>query len=412
MKSFFFLISFSLFSYFSIAQDSTFRFPAEWEHQQGVILAWDGETLRDTTTCRIIEALHLETTIYLLIDQDSLLPKIKKQLLTYQIDTDKIKFIPHYPAYFWMRDPGPLFLKNAKGEKAVACFNWTRYGIYNGVFSKEQIPRYDSLSGLLDDYFADYFQIPKIKSEITFEGGAIDVNSKGTMLGIKEMALQRNPNKSLAYIESEVKRLLGLKKIIWLSEGLIEDKYFPNMGPMTKNYYSWGANMHVDEFCRFVNDTTVIFLKMSKKEAKESPINQLNYPILAKNYQILQQARTAEGKKLTIYRVPLPDFNLIVRPFKVDEKNIQSYKQFGHQLGDTVFDVPACSYLNFLITNQSVLVAKYWKPGMPESQKQKDKEVLDLFKKVFPKHKIVQIYPYGVNLGGGGIHCITQQIPK
>ncbi|MDX2301645.1 MAG: agmatine deiminase family protein [Microscillaceae bacterium] len=394
------------------AQSDAYRFPAEWEEQQGVILSWDGELLRDTTTCRIVEALHQEIDVYLLIKHDSLLYKVKNKLSEYQIDVNRVKFIDSSPAFFWMRDPGPLFLKNNRGEQAVACFQWSDYGIYNGVFSKQIMSQDDTLDGLTDEYFADYFKLPKIKSDIRFEGGAIDVNSTGTMLGIKDMALQRNPGKSLAEIELELKRVLGLKKIIWLSEGLIEDKYFPDLGPMVLNYFSWGANMHVDEFCRFVNDTTVLFLKMSKEESKESPVNALNYPIIEKNYKILQKARTAEGKKLTIYRVPLPNFDLIVRTIQVDEKNVEFYGKFGHKVGDSVFDVPASSYLNFLISNESVLVAKYWKPGMPESQKQKDTEVLELLQKLFPTRKIIQINPYGVNFGGGGIHCITQQIPR
>jgi len=80
--------------------------------------------------------------------------------------------------------------------------------------------------------------------------------------------------------------------------------------------------------------------------------------------------------------------------------------------GDPIQQIIASSYLNFLVTNGCVLVAAYYKEGMPESTKQKDSEAANILRKVFPGRDIIQIYEIdNVNSGGGGIHCITQQEP-
>ena len=68
--------------------------------------------------------------------------------------------------------------------------------------------------------------------------------------------------------------------------------------------------------------------------------------------------------------------------------------------------------MNFFISNDVVLIAKYWKVGMPESEKKKDEEVEKILRQVFPERKIIQINPLAINRGGGGIHCATQQQPK
>jgi agmatine deiminase len=90
---------------------------------------------------------------------------------------------------------------------------------------------------------ARQLNLPIIKSDYFFEGGGIESNGKGTLLMIRDMALQRNPDKSIAEIENELKRTLGARKIIWLEKGLIEDKQFPNGAPFFENYYG-GRGKH------------------------------------------------------------------------------------------------------------------------------------------------------------------------
>ena len=265
--------------------------------------------------------------------------------------------------------------------------------------------------GKWDERLAKYLNIPITKSDFVFEAGGVEANGKGTFLVIKEMAIQRNPGKSITEIENELKRKLGAKKIIWLAKGLVEDKQFPNMGPFFKNYFGGGANMHIDELCRFVDEATVVLPFILKEDVNKSPVDSINYEILEENYNILKHSKTAEGRELKIIRIPMPEIEQLKFSIPVNENNLSEYKKFGFVIGDTVFRIPASSYCNFFISNNTVIVPKYWKPGMTETQRTKDESVYNLFKQLFPKSKIIQIYSISVNRGGGGIHCMTHEQP-
>lgn len=88
--------------------------------------------------------------------------------------------------------------------------------------------------GEYDERLASQLNINVIKSDFIFERGGIETNGNGTFCIIKEMALQRNPGKTIDEIELELKRTLGAKKIIWLKDGFIEDKIFNNYGPFIR----------------------------------------------------------------------------------------------------------------------------------------------------------------------------------
>ena len=73
--------------------------------------------------------------------------------------------------------------------------------------------------------------------------------------------------------------------------------------------------------------------------------------------------------------------------------------------------VPACSYNNFVITNEVVLAQSYWKPGMPGLVRQRDEESIAILQQAFPEREIIAVDPMALHFGGGGLHCITQQEP-
>jgi agmatine deiminase len=403
VQLFFFLV----FPLLGIAQ--TFRVPAEWEKQEKVWLTWSGFPECDSVTCRIIEALQPHVQISLNIAYDQLKTSAEKYLSTYDINTSKINFVIDGYADIWTRDP-VFFVKDEQGKLNVVCFNYSYYGLYPGILAPP-IPDNIDMAGKWDERLAQYLNIPAIKSDFVFEGGGIEANGNGTFLIIKEMAVQRNPDRSISEIENELRRTLGAKKIIWLNRGLIEDRQFPKMGPFFRNYFGGGANMHVDELCRFVNDRTVILPCISIEEKSKSPVDSINYEMLEENYSILKQATTAEGDSITIVRIPMPEIEQLKLVLPVNNSNYSAYKKFGFNTGDTVYRLPAASYCNFFVSNGIVLIPKYWKPGMTETQKEKDEEVYKIFKQLLPDSKIIQIYTLSVNRWGGGIHCITHEQP-
>ncbi|MFZ1288560.1 MAG: agmatine deiminase family protein, partial [Melioribacteraceae bacterium] len=180
--------------------------------------------------------------------------------------------------------------------------------------------------------------------------------------------------------------------------------------------FTGGANGHIDEVARFVSPNTILLAQIDEEERKQNPVSNVDYDILEENYERLKKTTDLEGKPFRIIRVPSPNLNdsdyyteLIVSDEwrKESGLNLSSFAN-----GDTIRITKAVSYMNFFISNQVVLIPKYWNEGMPESEKRKDEEVKNLFTTLFPVKEIVQINPIAINRGGGGIHCVTQQQPK
>lgn len=402
-----------IFSYFFIshflANAQLIRIPAEWEKQEKVWLTWFGNERRDSVTCRVIEALQPQVKLSLNVASNSVKTDVQTYIAKYKIDTSSIEFVIDPYIDFFTRDY-IFFVKDIVEKLKVVCFDYSSYGMYPRIYGK-QMPEEEKIFGKWDERMAEKMNLPIVTSDYVFEGGGIEANGSGTFMIIKEMATQRNPNKSITEIENELKRTLGARKIIWLRNGLIEDRIFPNFGPYYKNYFGGGANMHIDELCRFVDENTIVLPYISSQDKDKSPTDSINYPMLEANFKMLQNVTTANGKKLNIIRIPMPEIEQLKYTLTASESDFKQFKDFGINKGDTIFRIPAASYCNFFISNQVVLIPKYWKAGMSESQKQKDEEVNIIFSKLFPNKQIIQIYALEVNRGGGGIHCMTHELP-
>lgn len=386
----------------------TVRIPAEWEKQEKVWLSWFGQERRDSTSCRVIEALQPHVPLSINVESDSMKMAAIQYMSGYNIDVSKLDFVKDAYADFYIRDY-VFFVKDAAEKLQIVCFDYSSYGMYPDLLGP--MTEEEGRFGKWDERLAEKMRVPAVTSDYVFEGGGIESNGKGTFLVIKEMALQRNPKKTIPEIEAELKRTLGARKIIWLANGLIEDRLFPNFGPFYKNYFGGGANMHVDELCRFTDETTVVLPYISAADKAKSPVDSINHPMLETNYEILKNATTADGKKIKIIRIPMPEIEQLKYAMVIEQSDIKRFRDFGFNAGDTIYRLPAASYCNYFISNNVVLLQKYWKPGMPETQKQKDEEVRKIFAQLFPDRQIIQIHSRTVNRGGGGLHCMTHEVP-
>lgn len=374
-----------------------------------VYLSWFGAERRDSVSCDIIRALQPHVRLTMNVGSELSKTNAMKYMATQNIDTSKIEFVIDPNVDYFVRDYA-VFVKDKANKLQIVDFAYSAYGLYPQM-SGTPMPVSEKKYGEWEERLSKQLNLPVIKSDYFFEGGGIEANGKGTLMIIKDMAIQRNPDKTIAEMENELKRTLGARKIIWLEKGLIEDRMFPKLGPFYQNYYGGGANMHVDELARFVNETTVVLPYIPADEKDKSPADALNYPMLEANFKILQAATTADGKKLKIIRIPMPESEQLKFTLTVDDSNLRSYERNGFKKGDTIYRVPAASYANFFISNKVVLIPKYWKEGMPESQKRKDEEMRQTFVKLFPGREVVQIFTLGINRGGGGIHCATNELP-
>jgi agmatine deiminase len=407
-----------------------FYMPAEWEQHDAVWLGWEKDSLRGyyPAVVNIIKALSGNVTVKIAFHNDTLLQEAKAYLAAQGVDSTMYKTYIMPGERYWIRDHGAAFLVNGKGELGVADFAWNAYGYpgfldvkYNG--NKDSVTHYLNLrkefrnkTAMVDSLMAVAEAATILKTDVKHEGGAIEVNGAGTLILCEATVFQRNPELKKEYIETEFKRVLGVSNIVWVKKGLADDpqNFFRRIAP---GYYGGGTGGHTDEFVRFANPTTILLAWVDEKEKDLNPVNQLNYERMNENYNILKNAKDQDGNSFTIIKVPLPD--LITKKIRAREKIDSLETTFDVEMksfvpseaptvGDSIYRVPAGSYMNYLVTNGTVLLPTYTAYG---SSKEKEDEVRKLFEQQFPGRKVVFIDAIMQNWSGGGIHCSTQQQP-
>lgn len=398
-----------LFSFKEFQQGNDFRMPAEWEPHQAVWVGVFHRAGRDKVSAAIVKSIYKNVHVRLNYSSDSTRNKFNKLLSSLQVDTLKLQWVKDSIDFNWVRDPGPLFLVNKKGEQKIIDFGWNSYG--NCYVDNSKLTKTDHIIGRIDKRMADRLNIPVVSTSIVAEGGGLETNGAGVLMSIEETALQRNPGKTLLEIEAEYLRVTACKKMIWLKRMPLLDKSVT--GLLIKNWVSGGANGHIDEVVRFVSPNTIAVAKIDDEERKSNPISKVDYDILEEYCKTIQQATDAEGKPFKIIRIPSPDLNAHAVSYNMDKQMRKNFTDGAPSLrdGDTLKYVPAVSYMNFMVTNGVVLIAKYWKEGMPLKEKEKDENIKKIIGGLYPGRKIIQINPYPINGGGGGIHCATQQQP-
>ena len=405
-----------------------FYMPAEWEPHEAVWLGWEDDQIQYyPTVVEMIKSLLPHVPVKIAIDNDSLLREAKKYLSQKGIDSTQLKFIIIPGDRYWIRDHGVAFLVNEKGELGAADFGWNFYGYgewlkvkydnNNDSIEKYVKRRASSKTGSADSSMALNEKAIIQKTSIVHEGGAIEVNGKGTLILCEATVFNRNPGISKDSLEKEFKRVLGVTNIIWMKKGLADDPHH-FFRRITGNYIGGGTGGHTDEFVRFANHSTILLAWVDEKEKDLNPVNQMNYERMSENLRILEQSTDQNGKQFQIIKVPLPDLiaRKIMACLEMDAKDtsldvkVSSFsKSEAPKAGDTIFRVAASSYLNYLVTNGLVILPTYISEG---SSKEKEELVKKIFQEQFPDRKIVFINAMPLNWSGGGIHCSTQQQPR
>ncbi len=391
-----------------------FYLPAEWEPQTGIIVGGTD----DAATFEMVSQLAKEMKVFCLVS-DSTMETYKKKLSAVGVNLDSIQFLTSSTEFSYAQRDGVIFLKNGLGEKKLVNFAWNMYGWYFEPVFKNYIEADKQKRELFNNLYFNTFHYPVINSAMVNEGGAIETNGKGTILQVESVNMQRNPNMSKELQEAELKKVLNVKKIIWLKEGAAEDP--SGWGTLiVKNYFGVGVKGHLDEFCRFVNENTILISFPDSLEAAHDPAKKITLERMKINYEILKNATDQDGKPFTIVKMPVPDIDYMTFALDTTSKNDEIkflsrqilFEQKSFSVGDTVHFVPSSSYLNFLITNKTVFESKYWTEGQPESSKTKDEKAKQILQQYFPDKKIYQINTAETNHDGGGLHCWSMQVPK
>ena len=314
----------------------------------------------------------------------------------------------------WVRDFGPIFLKNRKTNKlAIASFAQNQWGYSDAAdnvsIGMAQVP--ESIAGFLGIDTV-------LRTEVVSEGGGRVHNGEGILLVNRALELRRNPEKTESELEAAYKTVLGATRIIWLNDGLYEDLQ-SDSGPVPyrdadgRTRYLYGPQTtggHLDELCQFASPNRIILARVSEEEASSDPVAAVNYRRLEEAYRILSKASDMNGRPFEIMRVPVPDIEfMVLQPDQPMYRNFLATLHYPEDapafpMGESVHIVKASSYANYLVTNGLVIAPGY-------GDQAKDDAAAAILKTAYPGRDVVQIDPTPLNYAGGGIHCLIQQQP-
>jgi len=272
----------------------------------------------------------------------------------------------------WMRDVGPTFVVNKKGVKRGVDWRFNAWGGLNGglYFPWDQD---DAVARkVLEIERCDRYRAPIIN-----EGGAIHVDGQGTALVTEQCLLNpnRNPELSRADIEQHLRDYLGVNTILWLGQGVVNDE----------------TDGHVDNLACFVKPGVIA---LHWTDDARDPQHEVSVDAL----QRLRAARDARGRTIEVIKLPMPG------PLELTAAEARGIlcsdnahrRESGLRL--------AASYVNFYIANRGIV--------MPLLDKKTDRLAASRIQRAFPGRQVVGVPAREILLGGGNIHCITQQVPR
>lgn len=250
----------------------------------------------------------------------------------------------------WIRDNGPFFVKSPSGDLAIVHFGFNGWG--------ERFKPYER-DARVPELLAKRLGVRLYRAPMILEGGSICVDGEGTLLTTESCLLNPNRNHDLTReeIESILRSYLGIRKVLWLREGLYESQ----------------VDGHIDGIAAFVRPKTLVVAMT--REPSDS-----NHPILKENRERLETMTDAKGRSFEIIELSLPTRR------KLGRNRI------------------AATYVNFYIANGGVAVPVFGDPA--------DKAALGTLRDAFSDREVVGVRSEFIGLGGGFIHCITQQRPS
>jgi agmatine deiminase len=266
----------------------------------------------------------------------------------------------------WMRDVGPSFVVNAAG--ALRGVHW-RFNAWGGLyrdFRRDQAVAHK----VLEIAGCERYCAPFIN-----EGGAIHVDGQGTVLVTEQCLLKRNPSLSRGRLEALLERYLGAKRVIWLGEGVIDDE----------------TSGHVDNLACFARPGEVC---LTWSDDPHDPQQRVSKDA----WERLMAARDARGRRLVVHKLPSPGPLYMTRREAAGVVADHAIRRLraGQRL--------AGSYVNFYLANGALI--------LPLLDASTDGAARRLLRRVFPRRRIVGVPAREILLGGGDLHCITQQQPK
>jgi agmatine deiminase len=341
--------------------------PAEWEPHEATWLAWPHNESDwpgrfgpvPWAQADVVKKIASGETVRVMVKDAREEARARSHLVRHGVDGSRVDFCRIPTDRVWTRDTGPIVLrrKGPRPRRAVAGFRFNAWAKYPDFRRDARVSaRAARALGL------PLLPVLRHSRPVVLEGGAIDVNGRGTVLATEECLLDpavqvRNPGLDRLDYEAVFREVLGAPHAIWLGRGIAGDD----------------THGHVDDLCRFVGPRTLVI-------AREDDASDPNHAALSENRERLASARMEDGSRPEIVDLPMP------RPIAFE----------GCRL-------PA-SYANFYVANAAVLVPTFNDPA--------DRTALGILSELFPDRSVVGIHALDLVWGRGTIHCMTQQEPR
>jgi agmatine deiminase len=350
-----------------------FRMPAEWEPHAGCWMVWPErpDNWREeagpaqAAFVAVASAIAAVEPVTMAVS-DGQFERARAALL------DSVRVVEVSSDDAWMRDTGPTFVVDGRGGRRGVDWRFNAWGgLAGGLYKSWE--RDDRVAAeVLEVEGAGRYRAP-----LVLEGGSIHVDGEGTVLTTEECLLNpnRNPELDRGEIEAALHAYLGTEKVVWLGEGVFEDE----------------TDGHVDNLAAFARPGVVL---LTWEDDPADPQHARSADALAR----LEAATDAKGRPFEVIKVPAPG------PLAASDEEAAGVAASDDDAvprrgGDRL----AGSYVNFYIANSRIVY--------PLLDPARDEEAGRILAAAFPGRAVVGVPAREILLGGGNIHCITQQVP-
>lgn len=350
-----------------------FRMPGEFEPQKQIFMLWpqrqdnwrNGAKPAQEAYANVAEAISRFEPVTMCVSKEQY-ENCRSRL------SGDIRVVEMASNDSWIRDCGPTFVKNDKGD--IRGVDWTFNawgGLVDGLYfpwdADDAVARKVCEMEGVDSYRTEGFVL---------EGGSFHVDGEGTVMTTEMCLLSkgRNPSLTKNEIEKMLCEYLNCETVIWITDGIDPEE----------------TNGHIDDVACFIRPGEAACIYT---EDADNPF----YEAAKKAYEQLSMATDAKGRKLKVHKLCLPRKpTLLSGSAAIDRAEGTIPREDG--------DICIASYMNFLIVNGGVIVPQYGDEN--------DKLALRQIQEMFPERRVVGVQTKEVVYGGGNIHCITQQQPK
>lgn len=337
------------------ARRDGYRMPAEWETQQATWLGWPVAEYREGLWGEHYPQVCAQ---FALVAQT--IARFQPCMVTAHFSQAEqaqtlcgptVRVMPVAAEDNWVRDCGPIFLQGRQGQLGAAVFRFNAWG--------EKYQPYDGCQQLAQD-MARHAGATIFNSHLILEGGSFYVDGQGTLLTTESCLLHpnRNPAWKRSEIETELRRMLGVEKIIWLPGNPDEVE----------------TNGHVDGIASFIAPGKLLCQSALAEQGEY-------YRIMRENRRALELATDARGRHFALLDLPSP---------------MVSERYGSERYCDC--------YANYILLNGAVIATAF---GGAE-----DAAAREVFARAFPEREVILLPVTHISIGGGSLHCSTQQQPR